>query len=91
MKTIKYDAVYKITDGVHARDESLGLLVVSRTTPALSLNADSRFVWNLLDGNRTVEDIIKTVRNEYNGDDVEENIKTFLTDLLKLGLIVNVI
>jgi methyltransferase-like protein len=91
MKTIKHEAVYKITDGVRARDESFGLLVVSRTTPALALNMDSKFVWNLLDGNRTVENIIKAVRNEYNGDDVEKNIETLLTDLVKLGLIVDVI
>jgi methyltransferase-like protein len=91
MKTIKHEAVYKIADGVRARDESFGLLVISRTTPALSLNTDSKFVWNLLDGTRTVEDIIKAVHSEYSGNDVEENIETLLINLIKLGLIIDVI
>jgi hypothetical protein len=91
MKTIRRESVYKLADGVCGREEVFGLLVVSKTTPALSLNTDSKFVWKLLDGSRSVEGVIKLVREEYCDDDAEEKVKTFLADLLKLDLITEVI
>jgi methyltransferase-like protein len=90
VETIKCETIYKIVDGVRSREEAFGILVVSKNTPALSLNMDSKFVWKLIDGSRTAADIIKLVFEEYGGNDVTENTKTLLEDLLKLGLIVDV-
>jgi putative mycofactocin binding protein MftB len=87
MEILKGETVYKIADGVRTREESFGLLVISKQTPALSLNKDSEFVWKLIDGNNTILDITKSVLEEFSGDDAEKRIETLLCNLLKLGLI----
>ena len=87
MKMLKDETVYRIADGVRIREESFGLLVISKQTPALSLNKDSEFVWKLIDGSHTILDITKSVLEEFNGDDAEKRVETFLCNLLKLGLI----
>ena len=87
MEILKNETVYKITEGVRTREESFGLLVVSKQKPALSLNTDSEFVWKLIDGNNTVLDIVKRVLEEFSENNTEKRVETFLCNLLKLGLI----
>jgi len=87
MEILKDETVYKIAEGVRTREESFGLLVISKQTPTLSLNKDSEFVWKLIDGNHTILDIIKSVLEEFSGDDAEKRVETLLCNLLKLRLI----
>ena len=90
METINRNTVYKIAGGVRSREETFGLLVVSKKTPAVSLNMDSKSVWELFDGKRTVDDIIQIIREEYEENTVEKNITILLAQLLELGLIVDI-
>ena len=85
--SIAKDLIFTFTDGVKAREEDFGLLVVSKSTPALSLNKDCKFVWELIDGKRTVSDILDKLNEEYEGDNIEELLYQILESLQKLNLI----
>lgn len=79
--------VYKLVDGVRARRESFGLLIVSKSTPALSLNDDGRIVWELIDGKNSVKNIIDEVSDQYDDDSVREKVFELLDGFVKLNLI----
>lgn len=51
------------------------------------LNPVSAFIWNILDGKHTIQDIIAEVRENCEDvpDDAEERIKTFIDDLVERG------
>lgn len=59
-------AVYRLANGVKAREESFGLLIVSKSTPALSLNEDGKIVWMMIDGKNSVKNIIDEISKKYN-------------------------
>lgn len=82
MKTI-----YRIADGVRSREEDFGLLVVSKTTPALALNEDMKIVWNLIDGKSTVEQILFSIQKLYPKFEVEKKVVDIFNTLIKVGLI----
>ena len=84
---ITKDMVFSFSEGVKAREEDFGLLVVSKSTPALSLNQDSKFVWNLIDGEKCVSDILSALEKEYQEDGLENLLFQTLESLYNLGLI----
>ncbi|MHB9296064.1 hypothetical protein PilKf_01818 [Pillotina sp. SPG140] len=79
--------VYRIADGVRVRDEDFGLLVVSKSTPALALNNDMKLAWNLIDGVRSVSDISNTINEAYPGIDIASAIEDVFDKLIKLNLV----
>ena len=80
-------AIYRITEGVRVRDESFGLLVVSKLAPALALNPDMKNVWYMIDGKSSYGDILSAVENLYPGVSVEPKVSEIFEKLLQLGLI----
>ena len=84
---INNTSVYKIANGVKAREESFGLLIVSKTTPALSLNHDGKEVWMMINGQNTVNDIIAFISKQYVTASVEEKVHKLLEGFENLGLI----
>ena len=79
--------IYRISDGVRTRKEDFGLLVISKTTPALALNDDMKIVWNLIDGKTTCKDILSAVRTQYTGSDIDSKFIEIFDTLIKIGLI----
>jgi SynChlorMet cassette protein ScmD len=59
------------------------------TGNAFGLNPISAFIWNRLDGQHTVEDILKKLRTECKDvpDDAEAHLKEFIEDLFKHGFV----
>lgn len=84
---IKSEMVFAFAEGVKAREEDFGLLVVSKSTPALSLNNDSKYVWNLIDGKRSVSEILSIMKEDYQEDRLEELLFQTLSSLCNLGLL----
>lgn len=84
---IDNNTVYKLSNGVKAREESFGLLIVSKTTPALSLNHDGKEVWTMINGENTVNDIISFISKQYTSVSVEEKVHKLLEGFEDLGLI----
>lgn len=79
--------VYRLVEGVKAREESFGLLIVSKSTPALSLNEDGKVVWTMLNGENSVKDIIDEVSKQYKEDSVRGKIIELIEGFEKLHLI----
>lgn len=79
--------IYRFVEGVKSREEKFGLLIVSKTTPALSLNKDGQFVWMLINGENTVKDIINEISKRYKSDSVREKVIKLLKGFEKLKLI----
>lgn len=84
---MKSNEIYQVAEGVRVREEEFGLLVVSKTTPALALNGDMKVVWELIDGERTCGQIITSVKAQYPESDVEPKIAEIFDVLVKVGLI----
>lgn len=84
---VNKDMILVITNGVRAREEKFGLLVVSKTAPALSLNMDSKYVWEQIDGNRSVLEILHNVENQFEGKDLEKTTLELLDTFLNIGLV----
>lgn len=79
--------VYRLVEGVKAREESFGLLIVSKSTPALSLNEDGKVVWALINGKNSVKDMIDEVSKQYNIASVREKVIELVEGFEKLNLI----
>ncbi len=85
---MQLNEVYCLSDGIRAREEEFGLLVVAKSIPALSLNKDMKVVWDLIDGKNTCADIIAAVKNKYpTSNNVEAKIMKIFDLLSKLNLI----
>lgn len=87
MSTIEMNDVCQISEGVKSREESFGLLIVSKTTPAMSLNHDAKTVWELIDGVKTVSEIIAIIAQKYESNDVQDNVVEILNGFLQIKLI----
>ena len=59
------------------------------TGDAFGLNPTGVFVWKLLDGRHSMDDIVQELRNEADGvpDDVPQQIVEFVQSLEKQGLV----
>ena len=79
--------VYRLVEGVKAREESFGLLIVSKSTPALSLNEDGKVVWELINGKNSVNDMIDEVSKHYDKVSVREKVIELVEGFEKLNLI----
>ena len=79
------ETVLRLSDGVKGREEKFGLLIISRTTPALCLNTDGKFVFNMIDGQRSIAEIIGATNEEYEGD-AREKVYELLQSFVDLQL-----
>lgn len=84
---MKSNEVYRVTEGVRVREEGFGLLLVSKTTPALALNDDMKTVWKLIDGENTCEQVVSAVKAQYPSSNTESKIAEIFDILVKIGLI----
>ena len=84
---MKLNEVYRVAEGTRVREEEFGLLLVSKTTPALALNDDMKAVWELIDGKNTCEQIVSAINARYPGSHVESKIAEIFDILVKIGLI----
>lgn len=86
---IENSMIPQVSSMVKVRNEDFGLLLVSEKTPILALNDDSKLIWNCIDGESSVENIISKLNEEINGtiEDTEKVVKCFLESVYDLRLI----
>ncbi len=65
------------------------LLVNPDTAGAMAVNATGVLVWSLVDGKRTIEDIVTAVKDRFPDapDTVREDVLAYLTKLTEEGFI----
>ena len=80
-----------INDGVKSRQETYGMLIVSKRTPILNLNEDSASLWNAMDGTKKIHEIVAFMNDGIdNTEDAEQNrkiIMEFYKSCYELGLV----
>ena len=78
-------------EGVKSRQESYGLLIVSKRTPILNLNEDSAVLWTAMDGTKKIHEIVTAMNVGLDSvEDAEQNRKVimeFYKSCYELGLI----
>ena len=86
---IKLTSVPFYAEGIKAREEHFGMLLVSKRTPILTLNDDSTAIWRKIDGLKEVSTIVSELKNEYScpENELEASVLAFLDNCQKLGLI----
>lgn len=84
---MKSDYIYCVAQDVRTREEAFGLLIVSKTTPALALNEDMKAVWELINGKNSYGKIVSLLQAQYPDTDISSKIKEVFDILLKLELI----
>ena len=91
MKEINDALVPFINDGVKARQESYGLLIVSKRTPILNLNEDSAALWTVMDGTKTICDIVNIMNDGIDNAKCSEQNRRIIMEFYKscyeLGLV----
>lgn len=86
---INKESIPKVITGIKVRDEKFGLLLVSKRTPILALNADSTMIWKCFDGESAIEDIAVKI-NVGGAESLPETVeivKCFVESCYDLGLI----
>jgi hypothetical protein len=80
--------IVRIKKGVKARREEFGALIFTNRTPILTLNKDAYAIWELIDGERSVDEIINALLT--NGSEevqVRGKVHEFISSCTKLRLI----
>lgn len=87
--TIEGNNIPKVSDLVKVRSEEFGLLLVSKKTPILALNEDSKLIWECIDGIKTVDQIAKYLNTELDIDLLETTkvVKCFIESCYELRLL----
>ena len=78
-----------IKDGIKVREETFGMLLVSKRTPILALNSDSALIWGMIDGKRNISEIANTINSDRGCEDSDniEIVKCFVKSCYELGLL----
>jgi hypothetical protein len=91
MSTLTLDSVLVIGDSVRVREESFGILVVSRNAPSLCMNKDAIVIWGLCDGNHKLRDIILKLTDSFTDTakkEAEKKILRVINTLFKHRLLI---
>ena len=91
MSTLTLTSILNVNSSARTREESFGILIASRTTPAVCLNEDAILIWNLCNGKNTLQAIIDKLTQDFPKDnkkeEAEEKIIRVITTLLSFNLV----
>ena len=80
----------RIKDSVRLRNEKFGKLIVAAGLPMLCINHDAVLIVDMLNGQKTIGDIVDTVSQSYpsiSRERISESVMSFLERLLQLSIL----
>jgi uncharacterized membrane protein len=83
-------SILNVNSSARTREESFGIMIASRTTPAVCLNEDAILIWNLCNGKNTLKTIIDKLIQDFpaeNKKEAEGKITKVIKTLLNFKLI----
>lgn len=95
---MKFDSVYKKADNIVTRkvmDETL-LVPISGDLASMdelyTLNDTGTFIWQALDGNRTLAEIERQLEQEYDAPEevIRADLREIMDGLIDVGLVVHI-
>ncbi|MEW6333588.1 MAG: PqqD family protein [Thermodesulfobacteriota bacterium] len=97
MKKIRMDMVFSHSDDVVSREIDGALIIVPLTAGVgdmeddlFSMNETGTEIWNLLDGKKTIREIVDALAGQYRADagEIEADVSGIVKELLKRRMIV---
>jgi hypothetical protein len=97
MKKIRMDMIFSHSDDVVSREIDGTLIIVPLTSGVgdmeddlFSLNETGTEIWRLLDGTKTVREIVQTLNRQYQAeqDEIEQDVTGIVTELFKRRMLV---
>ena len=94
---ISLNSAYAPSEDVVAREIEGEIIIVPLVSgigdmedDIFTLNETGRAVWDLLDGERTLKDVVEALCSEFTGpaEEIRENVLGFMKELLRRGIIV---
>ena len=96
-KEISLNVAYVPSDDVVAREIEGEIIIVPLISgigdmedDIFTLNETGRAIWDLLDGVRSLKDVVEALCDEFQGaaEEIEENVLGFVEELVKRGILI---
>jgi hypothetical protein len=97
MKKIRMDMVFSHSSDVVTREIDGALIIVPLTSGVgdmeddlFSMNETGTEIWNMLNGKKTVQEIVEALVRQYRAepDEIEQDVAGIVTELLKRRMLV---
>jgi hypothetical protein len=97
MKKIRMDMIFSRSSDVVSREIDGALIIVPLTAgmgdmedDLFSMNESGTRIWNLLDGKRTLQEIVDVLAQEYQAEptEIEQDVTGMVAELLKRRMLV---
>jgi hypothetical protein len=100
MPTINMSSIFKHAETIVAREIEGELIIIPLSSGVgnmeeelYSLNESGKAIWNLLDGSKSLSQIVKTLQEEYDAPAtaISEDVESLIAELLSRKIITEVI
>jgi hypothetical protein len=97
MKNIRMDMVFSHSSDVVSREIDGALIIVPLTSGVgdmeddlFSMNETGTEIWNMLDGKKTVQEVVEALVRQYRAepDEIEQDVAGIVAELLKRRMLV---
>jgi hypothetical protein len=97
MKKIRMDMIFSHSSDVVSREIDGALIIVPLTSGVgdmeddlFSMNESGTEIWNMLDGKKTLQEIIEALAQQYRAEqgEIEQDVAGIVTELLKRRMLV---
>ena len=97
MKKIRMDMVFSHSSDVVSREIDCALIIVPLTSGVgdmeddlFSMNETGTEIWNMLDGKKTVQEVVEALSRQYQAEpgELEQDVAGIVTELLKRRMLV---
>jgi hypothetical protein len=97
MKKIRMDMIFSHSSDVVSREIDGALIIVPLTSGVgdmeddlFSMNETGTEIWNMLDGKKTVQEVVEALARQYRAEqaEIEQDVAGIVTELLKRRMLV---
>ncbi len=96
---VDLEAVYSISEDVVSREIEGEILIVPLVSgigdmedELFNLNESGKAIWQRLDGQKNLKEVVEELSQEFEApkEEIEQDVKGFMEELLKRGMVVDV-
>ncbi len=96
---VDLEAIYSISEDVVSREIEGEILIVPLASgigdmedELFNLNESGKAIWQRLDGQKNLKEVVEELSQEFEApkEEIEQDVKGFMEELLKRGMVVDV-
>jgi coenzyme PQQ biosynthesis protein PqqD len=96
---VDLEAIYSISEDVVSREIEGEILIVPLVSgigdmedELFNLNESGKAIWQRLDGQKNLKEVVEELSQEFEApkEEIEQDVKGFMEELLKRGMVVDV-